>query len=143
MSSSVHSWQPTPSAGPLSTKVSGPCVSLVLSLPLSPKAPIKIPQAVQRQVKQGALKGATTATTTTGGVMVTSKKGGMTIKQGGSQSAGTIKWRCAGGTIVNTPTFVHGAKVPIQETNAPTKDSLPLQESQNGGQKYNAQNNPG
>ena len=113
MSSSVHSWQSTPSAGPLSTKVFGPCVSPVLSLPLSPKAPIEIPK--QGQVKKGAQKGVTT-----------------------SQCAGTTRWTCAGDTTANTHTSVHGAKVHIQGTNAPTKDSLPLQKNQNGGQKYNA-----
>jgi hypothetical protein len=53
------------------------------------------------------------------------------------QFAGIIKWKCAGGTTASTRTSVLCAMGPIQGTNAPAKDSLPLHHIQNGGQKYN------
>ena len=65
-------------------------------------------------------------------------KRGPTTSPWESQSVGTTKWMYVVDTTADSPTCVRGAEVPIQGTNAPTKDSLPLQESQNGGQKYNA-----
>ena len=64
--------------------------------------------------------------------MITGQKGTR------DQCVETTRWTCADALIASTHTSVHGARGPIQGTNAPTSINSPFGTSLNGGQIYNS-----
>ena len=113
--------------------------SMCVTCPQHPAAPMSVPQPPQNSTQGKKQKGGNNPSHGNRGGHSQQKGGTITWQKGTKdQCAGTTRWMCAGVSIANTHTSVHGAKGPIRVTNAPTSISLPLHPSQNGGQNYNA-----